>query len=172
MWWLVTLLVLALLAFFIVKSMKASTQNRQVENNQLQNEALTASSSAQAASTADSAEDSASSGSPSVAQQAGAVAAVAATAGVAANAAANAGQTSDRGTSDSRASESNASVQTGDHLADVREMIKILNLDGPDASRLGISREELTALRKGQSAGTPDAASLENVATKLRQMMA
>jgi len=51
-------------------------------------------------------------------------------------------------------------------------MIKILNLDGPDAARLDISREELDALRKGAASGMPDASSLENVASKLRLMMA
>lgn len=160
MWWLVTLLVLALIAFFVVKSMKAGTQNRQAEHDKLQNERLAASSSLQDTTSENIVESS--NESANVAQQAGSVAAVAATAGVAVQAAATAMQPTESGNS----------VHSGDTLSDVREMIKILNLDGPDAARLEISRDELSALRKGEAAGVPDASALDNLASKLRQMLA
>jgi len=63
-------------------------------------------------------------------------------------------------------------VSSGDTHTDVREMIKILNLDGPDAGRLQISREQLLALRKGQTENLPDSDTMNKVADKLRHMLA
>ncbi|MFK7996761.1 MAG: hypothetical protein AB8B87_21675 [Granulosicoccus sp.] len=164
MWWLVTLLVLALVSFFFVKSMKASTERKQAEHNDLQRDAIEATSASQQAPAAGDSTGSASSA------QAGAAAT--ATAGVAAAAGVAGAASSSIDSTPVPSGNSGTTVNTGDTLSDVREMIKILNLDGPDATRLELSREELTALRKGENSGIPDTPSLENVATKLRQMLA
>ena len=72
----------------------------------------------------------------------------------------------------STTSAADSRLASGDTLTDVREMIKILNLDGPDAARLQIQRDQLVALRKGDADGVPDAATLDSVASKLREMLA
>jgi len=230
MWWLITLLVLALIGFFIVKSMKSGSQNDKLAHDNQQQEELDLSAAGKSASDGQSAQQAAVNGvsqdtsksastSPGAAESSGAnppdssvtsnavaasdtqqvssesvkesgksggaaiVAATAAAAGVAAYSAGSddasgpAGSDHATGSSGSASaanagSGSTASINTGNNLSDVREMIKILNLDGPDAARLDISREELDALRKGAASGTPDASSLENVASKLRLMMA
>ncbi|MFK7860566.1 MAG: hypothetical protein AB8B64_17235 [Granulosicoccus sp.] len=130
--------------------MKSSTQNSQAEHDKLQRERLEASSDAL----------------PSTA-----VADVPANAGNNADLTATATSNSTSATPAPSVA-STASPDTGDVLSDVREMIKILNLDGPDAGRLGVSRDELVALRKGESSGIPDTETLSNVATKLRKMLA
>ncbi|MFK8082318.1 MAG: hypothetical protein AB8B97_18685 [Granulosicoccus sp.] len=180
MWWLVALLVLAFASFFVVKSLKESTERRQAEHDSQQRERLDASSRDLPAS-----DNEGQAG--GLAQTAGAVAATGAVAHAATRAgndgAASEGSSANRAgvaeTPSAAAGSASAALQqhattlnTGDTLSDVREMIKILNLDGPDAGRLDISREALTALRKGQSTGIPDASALESVADRLRQMLA
>ncbi len=150
MWWLVTLLIVAAIAFFAVKSMKAKTEQQQAEHDVVQQARLDASAAAQSAPAAPAlAQATADGGTSTVA--------AAASVGLAATAA---------------GAVSTAGISTDNTLSDVREMIKILNLDGPDAGRLQISREQMTALRTGEQAGLPDAATLDDVASRLRQMLA
>lgn len=65
-----------------------------------------------------------------------------------------------------------ALLNSGDTMNDIREMIKILNLAEPDAGRLAISREEFNAIRLGGDAAEPSGESLTAVAQRLRKMIA
>ena len=194
MLWLITLLVLAVAAFFVVKMMKSNTQKQQAEHDQLQRERLGSTTGPQGSSSApheshagtsptDSTESSLSSTAATAAAAAG-VTATAMAAGAAATSTAPSGTTPSGTTPTGTAptgtaakgsaatSADDSRLASGDTLIDVREMIKILNLDGPDAARLQIQRDQLVALRKGDADGVPDAATLDAVASKLRQMLA
>ena len=174
MLWLITLLVLAVAAFFVVKMMKSNTLKQQEEHDQLQRERL-GSVAAADGSTSPSHErhagtaptDTAESSLNTTAATAAAAAGVTAT-GMAAGVTATG--TAAKGSAATSAVDSR--LASGDTLTDVREMIKILNLDGPDAARLQIQRDQLVALRKGDDGGAPDAATLDSVASKLREMLA
>ena len=151
MWWLVTLLVLALIAFFIVKMMKSKTLEQQSQHEQSQQERLANAEAAHQASAKNTppSDSTLTSGSAEVSGLAG----VASGAAVAATAV-------------------GSNLSSGDTLADVREMIKILNLDRPDAGRLQISSEQLMAIRQGQTDKLPDADTVNMIAKKLRNMLA
>jgi|GEM_PF-3275223 len=62
------------------------------------------------------------------------------------------------------------SVDTGDTAADIREMIKILNLRDSEADRLHLSTERFEALRHGNRDGIDDE-TLTAVADRLRRML-
>ena len=156
MWWLVTLLVLALIAFFVVKMMKSNTQQQQAEHNSQHRDRL---------ETATASADDINS---TTAQKNGAGVATAAAA--VAGAAVSAGAVSAAASTNVTAHGS--ALSSGHTLNDVREMIKILNLDGPDAGRLQIERDQLLALRKGDTKSFPEPDQLESIAIKLRQMLA
>jgi hypothetical protein len=154
--WFITLLVVALAAFLIVKAVKAQSERKSAdEDRQLPDSGLTGSldhKSMDAGSTAASA------------------AATSATAGATATGAAAAGSAATTGAAD---------LSTGDQLHDIREMIKILNLAEPDAARLDITREQFAALRAaGAQNGINTASSLPpddklaDVAHRLRTMIA
>lgn len=158
--WFITLLVVALAAFLIVKAVKAQSERKSAdEDRQLPDSGLTGSldhKSMDAGSTAASAAASA--------------AATSATAGATATGAAAAGSAATTGAAD---------LSTGDQLHDIREMIKILNLAEPDAARLDITREQFAALRAaGAQNGINTASSLPpddklaDVAHRLRTMIA
>jgi len=112
--WFITLIVLAVAAFFLVKMMKSSSTQQPESQPEAQPE-LTADKTAPAAAVASSA------------------------------------------------------INSSDTAQDVSEMMKILNLAGADASRLGISADQLMALRQGAPAANCD---LDDVASRLRKMLA
>ena len=62
-------------------------------------------------------------------------------------------------------------VNTGDTAKDVHEMVKILNLDGADSTRLGISADQLMAIRKGETDTSFDEQTLSKLASRLRRML-
>lgn len=130
MMWLVTLLILAIIAYFVVKSVSSNILRKQA-----------------ASDTPEDKLDHAPTQQPSLARS------------------------SSANTSSSTQLSANGGISTGNTLSDVREMIKILNLDAPDAGRLAIEREQLVALRKGKSEGIPDAQGLEELASRLRNML-
>lgn len=193
--WLVTLLLLAIIAFFVVKYIMSNAKKRQAEIHQTSNEQTRSgviehgseqrpsSAGAESALTNDSALNE----SKSHQQFASSTASIAgdnasthastntshartATAGVA-TAAAGAAAAGSSFAKSATSGVAAGGVHTGDTLSDVREMIKILNLDAPDASRLAIGREQLLALRKGDANGIPDASGLEDIAERLRGML-
>ena len=174
MLWLITLLVLAVVAFYVVKMMKSNTQKQQAEHDQLQCQRLDSAAAPDGSTNAtrDGHADTATTGvteSPLDTTAATAAAAAGVTATAMASDVAATGTAARTSTATSAADNLPAS---GDTLTDVREMIKILNLDGPDAARLQIQRDQLVALRKGDAGGVPDAATLDSVASKLREMLA
>jgi len=61
-------------------------------------------------------------------------------------------------------------VDTGDAVRDIREMMKILNLRASEAQRLQVSGDEFAALWHGQD-GSMDGARLNDVAARLRHML-
>lgn len=151
--WFITLLVLALAAFFIIKAVKAHSARQaaeQQENLRLQEGTGLAGSLNQESQTT-----SASSG------------AATAAAGVA-----SAAVTASRATDMASGSAQGLGIETGDSLHDAREMIKILNLAEPDAGRLAISREQFSALRSGNAEQAPPSDVVAEVADKLRRMLA
>jgi len=174
MMWLTTLIVLAIVAFMIVKYLKSKTEQQLAEHNQQQKQRLDASAAMNEAVVNDSTASDASHVSDGSAGGTAATVAAATAAGAAAvgSAVATSSSSSTSSSATTGVAVGDGGINSGDAVSDVREMIKILNLDGPDATRLQISREELTALRKGDSEGIPDAASLEQVASRLRAMLA
>ena len=151
--WFITLLVLALAAFFIIKAVKAHSARQaaeQQENLRLQEGTGLAGSLNQESQTT-----SASSG-----------------AATAAAGAAAAAVTASRATDMASGSAQGLGIETGDSLHDAREMIKILNLAEPDAGRLAISREQFSALRSGNAEQAPPSDVVAEVADKLRRMLA
>ena len=141
--WFITLLVLALAAYFIIKAISASSKRKELEQQQTP-EITTDQSSPPAQSL-----DSASPGNE-----------VAAPPPSAGNSPATASPTVVEG------------LNTGDTLKDAQEMIKILNLAGPDAGRLGINAEQFQAIRNGDSATLPGDDQMQAVSDKLRNMLA
>ena len=138
--WLITLLVLAVAAFFVVKMMKSNTQKQQAEHEQQQRQRLdgvaapdgspSASQKGHAgAAPNDTPESPLETTAAKAAAAAGVTAAGTAAAGMAAAGTAAAMGASSNGASTSSAADSR--LASGDTLTDVREMIKILNLDGP-----------------------------------------
>lgn len=165
MWWLFSLLIMALAAYFAIRAIKASTQKQQAEQERFHegrlNEPSTASNTETNSAESSPAHATAGPGSFSSTAPVAGAAAVSATVAVAAT--------------DAQQEPSDASgstINTGDTLSDIQEMIKILNLDEPDAGRLHIERSELAALRRGETVGIPDTATLDIVASKLRNMLA
>lgn len=61
-------------------------------------------------------------------------------------------------------------VATDDTLRDIRESIKILNLRGSDATRLGVDESTFESLRQGESGGL-DEARREAVLARLHGML-
>jgi hypothetical protein len=166
--WFITLLVLALAAFLIVKAVKAQSARKSADKDrQLPDSGLTGRldhKSMDAGSTTVSA------AATTAATTAATSAATSATAGATATGAVAAGSAATTGTADE---------STGDQLHDIREMIKILNLAEPDAARLDITPEQFAALRAaGAQNGTNTASSLPSddkladVAHRLRTMIA
>lgn len=169
MWW-IALIALAVIAFFVVKAMQSGkaqqhehdqsgghghdeSQNEpQIEpQNEPQNDPTSG-----AHATADV------SNNPTGARTA---AVAAASAGVAAVASTISGNSESANLATSRA------LNSGDVTGDIREMLKILNLASPDAARLGISGDQLMALRQGTDSAYPDSNALGDVAAKLRSML-
>lgn len=195
MWWLLGLLITALIAFFAVKAITASTVKKQLQSKLLGQEALdsTAARSETTSSeqpTADAgnvtgagseitdtasaaADASGTSGTPGSSGTSGAagVAGVAAAAGAASIAAAVGGAASANSGGSSSGLDANT-VNTGNAATDIAEMMKILNLAESDASRLDITRDEFEALRQADAAVIADAAKIDNVASRLRKMLA
>lgn len=165
--WFITLLVLALAAFFIIKAVKAHSARQaaeQQENLRLQEGTGLAGSLNQESQTT-----SASSGAADTTTASG----KAAVAGAATSAAgAAAAVTASRATDMASGSAQGLGIETGDSLHDAREMIKILNLAEPDAGRLAISREQFSALRSGNAEQAPPSDVVAEVADKLRRMLA
>lgn len=196
MWWLLGLLITALIAFFAVKAITASTVKKQLQSKLLGQEALdstaarseTTSSEQPTANagnvtgagseitdTASAAADaSGTSGSPGSSGTSGAagVAGVAAAAGAASIAAAVGGAASANSGGGSSSGLDANTVNTGNAATDIAEMMKILNLAESDASRLDITRDEFEALRQADAAVIADAAKIDNVASRLRKMLA
>lgn len=140
--WLITLLVLAVIAFFLVKFFtgKASQQDSsasgaQIHNNHPPADKNVASDVSQTRQTAQSKQSS------SIADNVS-------------------------------NSLSNLGIDTGNTQNDVQEMIKILNLAPSDASRLSLSRDAFSTLLGGDSSKAPSADELSVAATKLRRMLA
>jgi hypothetical protein len=168
--WLVTIIVLALAAFFTMKVLKsqdlrkAAEKEREMQRPGLEGSLNTQDSVANA-NLASGASESASStdlSPPSDMAPAG-------------------GQTTTESASAAESSASKVTVSTaaafplinsGDLADDIREMIKILNLAEPDAGRLAITREEFTAIRHGDDDSQPSGESLTDIADRLRNMLA
>lgn len=196
--WFWILLVLAVIAYFIIKSMtgkssatdsSATDASASLENsandaaNNLKDSAVAAAESASNAAnaTAEVASGAAASEGASVAESAAAGVGAAAAAGAAvAGAAANAahGAASNVAANAAAATEQAAqtvsdlpdlSVNSGNTASDIQEMIKILNLAAPDAGRLGVSKETFAALRAGTDVSADD---ISGVADKLKRMLA
>lgn len=68
--------------------------------------------------------------------------------------------------------DSDSGLDTGDVRSDIREMIKILNLAPSDAARLSISRQAFTALSAGDDDHVQSTEEINAVADKLRHMLA
>lgn len=177
--WLITLIILAIVAFFIVKYMKSQSQRASAEQERLgQSPGIEgalererpdrvdshgsaiggANSHPAGASTTNDA--SSASGSLGKMAGAGAIAAVSASATVS------------NVTGAAKTSRTGLALDSGNVLEDVREMIKILNLAEPDARRLSITPEQLRALRNADVQGIPDTNALDDVAVRLRKMLA
>lgn len=174
--WLWILLVLAVIAFFVIKSKteKSSTSDSSSAGTQGSLESTAAES---ATSTASKVSDTVSSATAGVGAVAGA--AVGAAAGAAASAANTVQETASHVAATAAATAKQAaqtvsnlpdlSVDTGNAGSDIREMIKILNLAAPDAGRLGVSKDTFAALRAGNEVSADD---MSGVADKLKKMLA
>jgi len=181
MWWLISLLVLAVIAFFAVKSMQSNLKSGQTEN-QVDDTTLLSENSENGTTGATEnglSGDLHESSKDSIATESAAAMGTVAGLGAAGVAIASQGSESAETVSSgnpsgiaSSGSVGGTGLSTGDTLSDVREMLKILNLDAPDAGRLAISGEQLLALRANKSDEIPDNESLEHIAAKLRQMLA
>ena len=173
MGWLLILLATALVAFFVVKTMKAATMKQQSQNRQLQQEARdnspveseTQTSARLSNESAGSAGAGAGAGAADADASTSAVMGAAAVAGAAGIAAGASAAVSSTGAN-------SQGINSGNTGADVVEMMKILNLAESDASRLNISRDAFVALRQSDAAAMPDAATVDDVASRLRKMLA
>jgi|GEM_PF-3549885 len=183
MLWFITLLVLALAAFFTIKAVKASAERRSADQHRLRGSSgLTGTLNHDARTSGDDTAHADTSSAPDVAksthsadssQSANTAAAAGVTAGGAAAAvAASGGSHREQSTAGLSGDQQSQVLDTGDSLVDAREMIKILNLAEPDAGRLAISREQFAALRSGNAAAAPSADQLKAVTEKLRSMLA
>lgn len=158
--WFFLLLVLAIAAFFIIKAVKSQSNGNTADSAQVSSDSAQAGSLGHDKAT-----------SPDPASQADSDTETAATVGTTAAAAAT--TVSHSAPSPVTGAGQTLALQTGDQLSDIREMIKILNLAEPDAGRLGISGEQLMALRSGQTGGDlPSDDTQGEVAEKLRHMLA
>ncbi|MFK7892490.1 MAG: hypothetical protein AB8B63_16850 [Granulosicoccus sp.] len=167
--WLAILLALAIIAFFIVKYMKGKGERQQDANDQLTDTSAGQNSLAQ--STAEPSAIKSGSSNPA----SGAKSAPAPAVQHQPDAAAQSLSTSTHtavGVGTAAAGVASLALDSGNTLADVREMIKILNLAEPDASRLAISPEELRALRNADQSGAPSEQALTELAGRLRKMLA
>jgi len=178
--WLVTIIVLALAAFFTMKVLKsqdlrkAAEKEREMQRSGLEGH-LGASVSTPAASLPSDTAESGHATHISSTETSG-------TSPQAARSSANAAKASGSdmnppgagagARSGSSALSASPLLNSGDPMSDIREMIKILNLAEPDAGRLAVSREEFNALRHGDDGTTPSAESLKAVADRLREMLA
>lgn len=168
MWW-IALIALAVIAFFVVKMMKSQTERQQSEHARL-NEVSglqgtldqTVGNSAETASATTTSSDAGHSANSNTAKAAG-TAAVAGVAGAAASMASSSQSAASGITSQA--------LDTGNAGSDVQEMIKILNLAAPDAGRLGISSDQLLALRHGDTSALADEKLVGDVASRLRSML-
>jgi hypothetical protein len=95
-----------------------------------------------------------------------AAAADAAAAGVTSSAAASPATATSTATS----STTTPAVSSGNHILDIQDMLKILNLRDSDASRLAISREQYNSLKTGD-AGDLNSEQVQGVVSRLQQMM-
>lgn len=175
--WFITLIVLALAAFFIIKAAKAhasrqAEEQKSLENGQgaqIESNSENSPSTIEGAPSAESPLADTSSASQAPAAYSAVDAATATMAGSAAALAANAASESARSSgSDNVQSELN----TGDNMRDIQEMMKILNLAESDAGRLDLSREQFNALRKGDAQNSPSEDTLPELANRLRNMIA
>ncbi len=162
--WFLTLLILALAAFFIVKAVKSQAQRKLAEQDRLSEGSglagtLPHESQAQT-STTDPSETSVEPGNEATGSATASGGMATATAAMATAAASASLHAATQG------------LSTDDLALDVQEMIKILNLAEPDAGRLAISREEFSAIRHGDEAAMPSPETLAQVADRLRQMLA
>lgn len=156
--WFITLIVLALAAFLVIKAVKAQSIRKTAGEED-----------AAAASGMHDQLKSDSSSQPMAEPQA------------AANDSGNLDTTpADSVTDDLQASTANPAPSTEnrqDELQEIREMIKILNLAESDSGRLGISSEQFNALRAEDSArrdtaAMPSGDAQAEVADRLRRMLA
>lgn len=174
MLWFITLLVLALAAFFIIKAFKSHSARQSAEDQRLREGSGLAGSlnhetHSSTASNTVSAVNTGASGTSGTSGTSGVSKPVAA--GIAAVAGAAAVAVTAKGTSQTSTAQQDG-LNTGDTSTDVQEMIKILNLAEPDAGRLNISRDQFNALRSGNSSAAPASDQLNDVAAKLRNMLA
>lgn len=172
--WFITLLVLALAAFFIVKIVTGKAKNQTAEQERL-SQATEVSSSHKQAQAEPSNSDNRSVDSNTVAEhntdsaKVGSAAAVTAVAAAAVVADTTKGAIS---AATSAVSASSLGLNTGDVGHDVREMIKILNLSDTDAGRLAITKEQFSAIRQDNGSDMPAEGDLSSVADRLRHMLA
>jgi transcription elongation factor len=168
--WLISLIILALLAFFIVKYITSQSERKRAEQERLgQSPGIEGSLDHQAAQAGSSTTSAANSGIGSVDHTEGAAAR-----------STNAHGTSGQGASvaaagaavTAAAGASHLALNSGNTLEDVREMIKILNLAEPDATRLSITAEQLRALRNADQSAMPSESVLDDLADRLRKMLA
>lgn len=165
--WLISLIILALLAFFIVKYITSQSERKRAEQERLvQTPGIKGSLDHQTAQAGSGTTTTASPSTESVSTTAGPAAhtttakgASATSASIAAVGAAAAGA-------------SHLALDSGNTLEDVREMIKILNLAEPDATRLAITPEQLRALRNADTSAMPAEGVLDDLADRLRKMLA
>ena len=98
----------------------------------------------------------------------------AAAAGVTTADAASSGVTTDAAASPATASATESSAAapalSGNHMLDIQDMLKILNLRDSDASRLAISREQYNSLKTGD-AGDFNSEQVQAVISRLQRMM-
>jgi len=210
--WFIVLIILAIVAFFIIKAFMgrsdsqgsgASAANSELGNGSSNTQIGNASDARQSQEASGGAAGAAAGAAGTAVAAAGAAAAAAGSAssgasssgadasgsGAAGSDATNGAQAAGVIASDSSASTSGSSggtglagaatgavvsmqaLQSGDAISDVREMIKVLNLRGSDASRLSIAKEQFEGIWAGdQNALSSD--ELSQVADKLRRMLA
>jgi len=190
--WFIVLIILAIVAFFIIKAFTGRSGSQSSGGSAPNSELSNGSANTQIGNASDARQSHTGSGSATGAAAGTAVAAAgaaAAAAGSASSGASSSGADASGSGSDSSASTSGSSggtglagaatgavvsmqaLQSGDAISDVREMIKVLNLRGSDASRLSIAKEQF----EGIWAGDKNALSsdeLSQVADKLRRMLA
>lgn len=73
-------------------------------------------------------------------------------------------------TSATESSAAAPAVNSGNHILDIQDMLKILNLRDSDANRLAISREQYNSL-KTRNAGDLNSEQVQGVLSRLQQMM-